>query len=144
VSIWIQRGIELISNTKPDSISAGRKAVSKAIWLATNWFLVAPEMKRPWPNAGIMNAETISSRASGEPRNGTPKAVTARIVQIKAELRPSGNRGWTLVAMNSAMLTGVAISASIVPRSHSRAITRAVSRVPMMVSTIAIEPGTRK
>ena len=46
--------------------------------------------------------------------------------------------------MNSAMLIGVAIIASIVPRSHSRATTSAVSKVPIIVITIAIDPGTRK
>ena len=41
-------------------------------------------------------------------------------------------------------MTGVAITASIVPRSHSRATTREVSRVPTSVMTMAMEPGTRK
>ncbi len=50
----------------------------------------------------------------------------------------------TLLAMNSAIEIGVAIIASIVPRSHSRATTSAVSRVPIIVITMAIEPGTRK
>ena len=41
-------------------------------------------------------------------------------------------------------MTGVAITASMVPRSHSRAMTRDVSRVPTSVMTMAMEPGTRK
>ena len=41
------------------------------------------------------------------------------------------------------MVTRVTISASIVPRSHSRAITSAVSRAPVSVMMTAIRPGTR-
>ena len=38
---------------------------------------------------------------------------------------------------------GVAIKASIVPLSHSRASTRPVSIIPVIVSTMTISPGTR-
>ena len=38
---------------------------------------------------------------------------------------------------------GVASSASIVPRSHSRATTSEVSSVPIRVRTIATAPGKR-
>jgi hypothetical protein len=38
----------------------------------------------------------------------------------------------------------VDITASIVPRSHSRAMTSAVSSVPIIAMTMAIAPGTRK
>ena len=41
------------------------------------------------------------------------------------------------------MVTGEAISASIVPRSHSRATTSAVSKAPISVMITAIRPGTR-
>ncbi len=44
----------------------------------------------------------------------------------------------------SRIATGVTSSASMVPRSHSRAITIAVSRAPMRVMMTAISPGTRK
>ncbi len=40
--------------------------------------------------------------------------------------------------------TGVTNSASSVPRSHSRAITSAVSNAPIRVMTRTISPGTRK
>ena len=40
-------------------------------------------------------------------------------------------------------LTGVANMASMVPRSHSRAKTREVSRVPMRVMMTVMAPGTR-
>ena len=46
--------------------------------------------------------------------------------------------------MMSPTVAGVERIASMVPRSHSRATTRAVSRVPMMVMTTAMAPGTRK
>ena len=41
-------------------------------------------------------------------------------------------------------LCGVANRASIVPRSHSRATTSAVSNVPIIVITMTMEPGMRK
>ncbi len=50
----------------------------------------------------------------------------------------------SLPSSSSAAVTGVAIIASMVPRSHSRATTSAVSSVPISAMTIAIEPGTRK
>ena len=39
---------------------------------------------------------------------------------------------------------GVESSASIVPLSHSRATTSEVSKIPIRVIVIAIEPGTIK
>ena len=44
----------------------------------------------------------------------------------------------------SRIVTRVTINASIVPRSHSRAITSAVSSAPLKVMIIAMRPGTRK
>ena len=52
--------------------------------------------------------------------------------------------GISLPRSSSAALAGVAISASMVPRSHSRATTSDVSSVPVRAITMAIEPGTRK
>ena len=46
--------------------------------------------------------------------------------------------------ISSVMLAGDTIIASMVPRSHSRATTSAVSRAPIMVITSAIRPGTMK
>ena len=40
------------------------------------------------------------------------------------------------------MVAGVASSASMVPRSHSRDMTSAVSSVPIIVITMAMAPGT--
>ena len=42
------------------------------------------------------------------------------------------------------MRTGVTSSASSVPRSHSRAMTMAVSKPPISVMTNTIKPGTKK
>ena len=46
-------GIESISNRKPDSRKAGRKAEISASCEARNWFFVAAEIRSPWPSAGI-------------------------------------------------------------------------------------------
>ncbi len=42
----------------------------------------------------------------------------------------------------SATEAGVESTASMVPRSHSRATTSAVNMVPIMVMTMAMAPGT--
>ena len=47
-----------------------------------------------------------------------------------------------LVSSSSTRVIGVESSASIVPRSHSRATTSEVSSAPTTVITTAIEPGT--
>ena len=69
---------------------------------------------------------------------------TASTRHSVAEVMASTKYGSTLPARSSNAVTGVAIIASIVPRSHSRATTREVSVVPISVITIAIDPGTRK
>ena len=140
----IGHGIELISNRKPESRSVGRKAESSATWLATNWFLVAAEISRPCPSAGIRKADEIADQRQGRAAKRHAEHVTASTVQSAIEQRPSRKYGMTLVAMNSPMPSGVAIAPPSVPRSHSRATTSAVSSVPIMVITTAIEPGTRR
>ena len=42
------------------------------------------------------------------------------------------------------MDVGVAINASIVPLSHSLAMTNAVSKIPISVITTLMEPGSKK
>ena len=56
---------------------------------------------------------------------------------------PRAKYGSSLPTRISATEAGVDITASMVPRSHSRATTSAVSMVPMMVMMMAIAPGTR-
>jgi hypothetical protein len=65
-------------------------------------------------------------------------------VQSVIEVSPSAKYGTILPMRISTADTGVAISASMVPRSHSRATTSAVSSVPTSAITMATEPGTRK
>ena len=59
------------------------------------------------------------------------------------EPMPSRKYGTSLPTRSSGISMGVASKASIVPRSHSRAITSAVNNAPIMVRMMAIEPGTR-
>ena len=56
---------------------------------------------------------------------------------------PSTKYGTSFARRISRMLTRVTIRASIVPRSHSRAMTIAVKSAPVSVMMIAIRPGTR-
>ena len=89
MSAWIGLGIEPISKRKPESNIVGRKAERSATWLATNWFLVAAEISRPWPSAGNRNALAITKSANGEPRNGTPNTVIASTAHIVIESNAS-------------------------------------------------------
>ena len=72
------------------------------------------------------------------------KTNSAASTQTVIAHSPRTKFGASLPMMNSTMLTGVASSASIVPRSHSRATTSAVSSAPIIIWISAIEPGTRK
>ena len=64
-------------------------------------------------------------------------------MQPSVASNPSPKYGNNLPSRISSTLAGVDITASIVPRSHSRATTSAVSNVPINVMMIAIAPGIR-
>ena len=66
------------------------------------------------------------------------------MTEIAIATRPRKKFGTTLPTRNSGTLAGVASSASMVPRSHSRATTSAVSSDPIIIRISAMEPGTRK
>ena len=68
----------------------------------------------------------------------------AKATETAIATQPSTKFGTTLPIRNSGTLAGVASSASMVPRSHSRATTSAVSSEPIIIRMSAIEPGTRK
>ena len=133
-----------ISNRKPDKNIAGRKLVKSATWAATNWFFVIVEIKSPWPSAGTRNEQARSNSASQEPRSGTSSSVTASVAQPAVASNARPKYGSSLPSRISRMPAGVDMIASIVPRSHSRAMTSAVSSVPIIAITMAIAPGTRK
>ena len=78
----------------------------------------------------------------GLPRSGVPKrSIPAATVTITSN-SPIARYGRSLPSTISSRDTGVAASCSIVPRSHSRAMVRAVSSAAMMDMMIAISPGT--
>ena len=132
-----------ISKMNPDKSSAGKNPLISATCAAMNWFFVIAEIKSPCPSAGIRNEQVRSSSARTEPRSGTSKRNTAAAEQPSVAISPSPKYGSSLPTRISRMLAGVDIMASIVPRSHSRATTIAVSSVPIIVITIAIAPGIR-
>ena len=47
LTTWIATGTFRRSKMNPESINAGMKLASSAIWLARNWLRVTPEMNRP-------------------------------------------------------------------------------------------------
>ena len=81
---------------------------------------------------------------NSEPRSGTWNRKRAANTHRPSPIMPRPKYGMILPARISPLRTGVTNSASMVPRSHSRAITMAVNSAPMVVITSMISPGTRK
>ncbi len=79
-----------------------------------------------------------------EPRRGMSNTKMAKATETAIAHKPRKKFGTTLPTRNSGTLAGVASSASMVPRSHSRATTSAVSSDPIIIRISAMEPGTRK
>ena len=126
-------------------MKAGRKVTSIVSWLATSWFFTQEEISSPMPSA--------TSTYSIEAPNSTPERAAQRHVeqelggqhaQREADQRRAAKYGIVLPSRISSLRTGVTSSASSVPRSHSRAITIAVSSPPISVMTSTTRPGTRK
>jgi len=91
-----------------------------------------------------MNKELRRISTAINPRKGTWNSETLKTTQITMPSMPSRKYGSTLPSSRSMRCSGVTKMASMVPRSHSRATTRAVSRVPIRVMISVIRPGTRK
>ena len=140
------QGMLSISKMKPDSSNAGKNAAISAAWLADE--LVPGHASRSTVPAAAWrarNADDTTSSTGIEPRNGHVEDQHRRgHRQAPSPPSPAGNRESACRAGTPATPTGVAIRASIVPRSHSRATTSAVSSVPIKVMMMATEPGIRK
>ena len=133
-----------ISKTKPDSMKAGRKPETMATCPATNWLRVTVEISSPIASAPIRKMAEAPNSTSSDPRIGTPNWNTAMATDRAMAVMPRTKYGISLPASSSGRPVWVDISASMVPRSHSRATTSEVSRVPISVMLMAINPGTRK
>ena len=101
-------------------------------------------MRSPRLSATLRKTAVKPKRLRIEPRKGMSNTSSAADTQIAIAHMPSTKFGTSLPMMNSMMPTGVANSASMVPRSHSRDTTSAVSKEPIIISISEIEPGTRK
>src|SRR3546814_11468431 len=89
-----------------------------------------------------MNTADSSINAASEPRSGTSNTNTASAAAPSVDTIPSAKYGSSFPTRLSTTEAGVDITASIVPRSHSRAATTAVRMVPMMVIMMANATGT--
>ena len=124
LTTWITTGMFRRSKMKPESINAGMKLASSAIWLAWNWLRVAPEMNRPSASdTSQVEQRTTSDDRAAASRESAPRTGSAR----PAGTAPGRSRrctryGSSLASTSSSGRTGVTNSASSVPRSHSRAI----------------------
>src|SRR5215469_13058240 len=133
-------GIWSIGNTNPESRNAGRKLVTSEIWLAASCDLVAAEIQNPSNSTAARKSDVASTISQTEPRNGTPNHPTAITAQNAVSSRPNRKYGPSFPIVTSNGVTGVDISCSIVPRSHSRAMVSEVRKVPTSTTT----PGTMK
>jgi len=71
---WIGPGMEFMSNTKPESIIAGRNVMTIAIWPATNWLSAVTDIFWPRPMAVSLNTAVHIESAQKEPLRGTSKS----------------------------------------------------------------------
>ncbi len=137
-------GMLATSKMKFEKNMPGRNDASMAICAAMNCVCATVEMSRPTLSATSRNAVVAKISISAEPRKGTWNSSSAKATETPIAMQPSTKFGTTLPIRNSGTLAGVASSASMVPRSHSRATTSAVRSEPIIIRISAIEPGTRK
>ena len=76
------------------------------------------------------------------PRTGTSNNHAPRIKTKVVWINPMPANGNTLPIINSLLLTGVAISNSMLPRSRSRTIETPVNITMVIVRMMPIRPGT--
>ena len=132
-----------MSNTKPESSKAGKKPEKRPASAATSCPRRVTEISSPCPSALSMNTDDKSTSTHSDPRNGTANSVTAATAHKAILNMPMQKYGISLPSSNCMRLTGVANMASMVPRSHSRANTSEVSKVPIRVIMTVMAPGTR-
>src|SRR5215469_1123886 len=99
-------------------------------------------MKNPIESTTIINIAELNNRVRKDPRNGTWNQYSAINAQTITSIMPMAKYGTSLPNMISRGLTGVEISCSIVPRSHSRAMVSEVRKAPITDMTRASTPGT--
>ena len=81
-------GMLAISNTKPDSITAGRNAAISAAWAALNWLRITVERNSPSPRALPRKTLVTRKSSSREPRQGTPITATEKSRQSSMAMMP--------------------------------------------------------
>ena len=96
------------------------------------------------PSATSRNTEEVRTSSQKEPVSGTSNSHLDIATDKSIPPMPSTKYGISFPSRISPTVTGVTISASIVPRSHSRAITIAVNSAPISVMITTTRPGTRK
>src|SRR5579871_6083071 len=86
---------------------------------------------------------TVTKRAIHEPRIGRSKKNIAASTMASAPTCDRTRYGTVLPAMNDAVEIGAMRTCSIVPRSFSRTIDRAVEMTAVIIEMNAMSPGTR-
>jgi hypothetical protein len=113
-----------------------------AICVASIWDFTTAEMKTPKPRAPKRKSRVMTARRTTDPFMGVPKMIMPATTVTATSNSPIPRYGSSLPSTTSSRPTGVEASCSIVPRSHSRAIVRAVSIAAMIDMITATSPGT--
>ena len=131
-----------MAKMKPESRNDGRNVAIIANWLARSWLLVTMLMSMPIASTPIEEDRGHAEQqrhvaAQGDVEQELPEHDRQHHVQhADGEVRNQ------LAQDQFRPCTGVEMSCSIVPRSHSRAKVSEVSMAAMTIMITAIRPGT--
>jgi len=126
---------------KPESRKAGRKVATMAIWLATSWDFATIDISIPRLSPPKRNRDESPASRNRLPFIGTSNKKTARSTDTSISIKPIRKYGMSFPRMNSGVFTGVDMSCSMVPLSHSRATVREVRSAAITDMITAIRPG---
>ena len=102
------------------------------------------EIRIPRLSPPKRNTAEITASSATFPRSGTSKRNTAMTTVIAISRYPIRKYGMSLPRTSSGGFTGVAMSCSMVPRSHSRATVSDVRRAAITTMITAMRPGMMK
>ncbi len=130
-----------IAYTNPDSRNDGKKVSTIASWLARSWLRVTMLIAMPNESAPARKIAAIAKSNATLPRRGTWNKNSPMTTASSTSSMPNPKYGNSLPRTISLPFTGVEMSCSIVPVSHSRATVRDVSSAAITDITTAISPG---
>ncbi|OPZ09530.1 MAG: hypothetical protein BWZ10_02550 [candidate division BRC1 bacterium ADurb.BinA364] len=109
--------------------------------MASTWDLSEALSINPKNSIPARKTDASAKSSPALPRNGTANSHCPSATASPTSARPMAKYGATLPKSSSGTSTGVPISCSIVPISHSRAIVTLVNIAAMTTMTSAMMPG---